>query len=48
LVVLTGAGRGFCAAGDVAALQGPEEMTVLQHVAELRANADALATVGRT
>ena len=40
-VVLTGAGRGFCAGGDVKAMAAREEAPVAQRAAELRVPADA-------
>jgi len=39
-VMLTGAGRGFCAGGDVGGMTAREETPVPQRTAELRANAE--------
>lgn len=39
-VVLTGAGRGFCAGGDVEGMTGREDTPVARRAAELRANAE--------
>jgi 2-(1,2-epoxy-1,2-dihydrophenyl)acetyl-CoA isomerase len=39
-VVLTGAGRGFCAGGDVQSMEGRTEIPVAERTRQLRTNAD--------